>query len=84
MRTLHGRQRSQLRGNQKFCINFMPLTCHFILLTLEGFRSQWQRGLRRGSAAARFLELWVRIPPGTWMSVLCECCVLSSRAGHAS
>ena len=27
-------------------------------------RSQWPRGLRRGSAAARLLRLWVRIPPG--------------------
>ena len=26
-------------------------------------RSQWPRGLRRGSAAARLLRLWVRIPP---------------------
>ena len=24
-------------------------------------------GLRRGSAAARLLRLWVRIPPGAWM-----------------
>ena len=38
-------------------------------------RSQWPRGLRRGSAAARLLRLWVRIPPGAWMSVCCECCV---------
>ena len=42
-------------------------------------RSQWPRGLRRGSAAARLLGLWVRIPPGAWMSVSCECCVLSGR-----
>ena len=27
-------------------------------------RSQWQRGLRRGSAAARLLGLRVQIPPG--------------------
>jgi hypothetical protein len=27
-------------------------------------RSQWPRRLRRGSAAARLLGLWVRIPPG--------------------
>ena len=27
-------------------------------------RSQWLRGLRRGSAAAGLLGLWVRIPPG--------------------
>jgi len=42
-------------------------------------RSQWLRGLRRGSTAARLLELWVRIPPGAWMSVCVECCVLSGR-----
>jgi len=42
-------------------------------------RSQWPRGLRRGSSAARLLRLWVRIPPGAWMFVCCECCVLSGR-----
>ena len=42
-------------------------------------RSQWPRGLRRRSLAACLLRLWVRIPPGTWMSVCCECCVLSGR-----
>jgi hypothetical protein len=33
----------------------------------------------RGSAAKHLLELWVQIPPRTWMSVSCECCVLSGR-----
>ena len=42
-------------------------------------RSQWPRGLRRRSAAARPLRLWVRIPPVAWMSVCCESCVLSGR-----
>ena len=42
-------------------------------------RSQWPRGLRRRSAAARLLRLWVRILPGTWKFVCCECCVLSGR-----
>ena len=42
-------------------------------------RSQWLRGLRRRSAAARLLRSWVRIPLGAWMSVCCECCVLSGR-----
>ena len=36
-------------------------------------------GVRRRSAAARLLRLWVRIPPGAWMSVFYECCVLSGR-----
>ena len=42
-------------------------------------RSQWLRSLRRRSAAARLVRLWVRIPPGAWMFVCCECCVLSGR-----
>jgi hypothetical protein len=42
-------------------------------------RSQWSRGLRRRSAAARLLGLRVRISPGAWMSVTCECCVSSRR-----
>jgi len=25
------------------------------------------------------LRLWVRIPPGSWMSLCCECCVSSGR-----
>ena len=37
-------------------------------------RSQWPHGLRRRSAAARLLRSWVRIPPGAWMFVCCECC----------
>jgi hypothetical protein len=41
--------------------------------------SQWPRGLRRGSAAARLLRLCVRFPTGAWMSVCCDCCVLSDR-----
>ena len=35
-------------------------------------RSQCPRGVRCGSAAARLLGLWVRIPPVAWMSVSCE------------
>ena len=42
-------------------------------------RSQWLIGLTRGSAGDRLLELRVRIPPGVWMSVSCECRVLSGR-----
>jgi len=45
----------------------------------EESRSQWPRGLRCSSTAARLLRLWVRIPPGAWISVCCECCVLSGR-----
>jgi len=40
-------------------------------------RSRCLCGLSRRSAAAHMLRLWVRIPPGAWMFVCCECCVLS-------
>ena len=48
-------------------------------ITVLYCRSQWPRCLRRSSAAARLLGLWVRIPPGAWISVCCKCCVLSGR-----
>jgi hypothetical protein len=43
----------------------------------ENSRTQWLCGLRRGSAAARLLGSWIRNMPRAWMSVCCECCVLS-------
>ena len=42
-------------------------------------RSQWPHGLRRRSSGARLLRSWVRIPPGSWKFVCCECRVLSGR-----
>jgi hypothetical protein len=42
-------------------------------------RSQWPRDLKCGSAAVRLLGLWFWIQLETWMSVSCECCVLSGR-----
>ena len=42
-------------------------------------RSQWSRGLRRGSAVVGFLGLRVRIPREAWITVCCEYCVLSGR-----
>jgi len=38
--------------------------------TFNYSRSQWPRGLRRWSAAARLLRLWGRITSGAWMSVV--------------
>ena len=52
-------------------------TRNFIIYIRYYCRSQWPCGLRRRSTAARLLRLWVRITPGAWMSVYCECCVLS-------
>jgi hypothetical protein len=50
-----------------------------LLVILFACQSQWPWGLRSRSSAARLLRSWVRIPPGVWMFVCCECCVLSGR-----
>jgi hypothetical protein len=42
-------------------------------------QSQWPCDLRCRSADARLLRSWVRIQPGAWLFVCCECCVLSGR-----
>jgi len=42
-------------------------------------RSQWLRGLRRGSVVAGLLGLRIRIPPEACISVFCENCVLSDK-----
>jgi hypothetical protein len=61
--------------------SFFPfLFPHKILSPFVSRRSRWPRVSRHVSAtAARMLGLRVRIPPGTWMSVSCECCVLSGK-----
>jgi hypothetical protein len=55
------------------------VTAEYLYTNPKLCRSQWLRGLRRRSAAARLLRKWVQIPPGAWMFVCCECCVLSVR-----
>jgi hypothetical protein len=42
-------------------------------------RFHWPLSLRHRSAAAHLLRSWVHIPPGAWMFVCCDCCVLSGR-----
>jgi hypothetical protein len=50
-------------------------TCYVFTTCL----SHWPRGLRRRSSAARLQRFCVRIPPGAWVFVCCECCMLSGR-----
>jgi hypothetical protein len=47
---------------------------------IQRIQSRRPRGLRPGFAAACLLGSLVRIPPTPWMSVPCECCVLSGRS----
>ena len=59
-----------------FCLKW----CTLFLATIYYLRrSKRRRALRRRSAFARLLRFWVLLPPGAWMSVCCECCVLSGR-----
>ena len=41
--------------------------------------SRWLRGVRPRYASDLSLRLRLRIPLGAWLSVCCECCVLSGR-----
>ena len=55
----------------------LKLICESVKLIFirVGCRSKWPRGLKRQSAATRLLELRVRIPLWSWISISCECCV---------
>ena len=82
------------RFSDQNCAHVASLTCalhaqpvspnfiFFALVIYSQSRSQWLRGLRLGSAAACLLGLQVRIPPGAWMCVSCECYVLSDRSSR--
>ena len=61
------------------CSDSPVLSSDFPRLSTYFSRSRWPPGLRRGSEAIPLLGLLVRIPPGAWMPVSCECCVLSGR-----
>ena len=68
-----------------------PLSWPFSCRNYLKRRSQWSRGLRRRSVAARLLRSWVRVPPGGGMDLVCllwVLCVVRERslwrADHSS
>ena len=77
---LKGSFLGQLCKKHKRNFNYVD-NCDFNIATVCNVtsRSQWPCGLSRRSAAACLLRSWVRIPPGAWMFVCCECCVLLGR-----
>jgi hypothetical protein len=56
-------------------------TCYYKYRSNVVCRSRWPSGLRHKYVAARFLRLWVRIPPGAWISICCECCQVDGLMG---
>ena len=61
----------EFTGNPTRAIFLLVVVCYIRNLG----RSQWPRGLRRRSAAARLLRFWVRIPPGHgFLSVVSVVC----------
>jgi hypothetical protein len=56
-------------------VEFMLVVNNIYLSIFNDSRSQWPRGLKCGSTAARLLGLLVRIQPGAWMSFSCDCCL---------
>jgi hypothetical protein len=82
MRRQLGRWNSLLNSIRFYLIQSSFMYSTFVLLWVSiasNCRSRWSRGPRRGSAAVRLLGLRVGIAAGAWMSVACECCVLSVR-----
>ena len=67
------------RATFHFCGQVKRQSLKILGSNIPWSRSQWPRGLRRRSAVARLLRLWVRILPGTRMFICCDCCVLSDR-----
>ena len=53
-----------------------PAVCCFLIFTAQTTLDTFQE---MRSAAAHLLRSWVRIPPGAWIFVCCECRVLSGR-----
>ena len=70
-------QAPEVKGNK------MREYISYLQPTRKPSRSQYLRGQRRGSAATRLLGLWVRIPPGAWMSLVSvlRCQVVVSTSG---
>ena len=70
-------------GSQWLCVSeqhyFLPLPLWFNIT--RGIQKPVPVAARSNGrySAARLLRLWVRIPPGAWMFVWCECRVLSGR-----
>ena len=57
---------------------------YFVLTKCQKGQSQWLHCLKCGPAAAYLLRLQVQNPPGAWVSVSFECCVLSLQWGYPS
>lgn len=55
---------------------YVRQVCFNIILLFSACRFRWPRHIRHGSTAARLPGLRVWIPPRTWTSISCECCVL--------
>ena len=69
--------RVNLRLQLPTAMNHFPL--YFCDNKIRSICATTRAILRRWSAAPRWLRLRIRIPPAAWMSVSCECCMLSGR-----
>ena len=72
MANIQGRNMSEHLLTSKSVV--LQFCVEFYIRNIVARRSEWPCGLRRRSAAARLLRLWVRIPPGAWMSIVSAVC----------
>jgi hypothetical protein len=61
------------------CLTSYVFSVNTLRILSQVCRSQWPRGRRRRSAAARLLRLWVRIPTGAWILSVVSVVCLSGR-----
>jgi hypothetical protein len=72
---------TELRSSLRESHSFLSLPADTTMASSQGTSvssnsfSRWTSH----ASAVRLLRLWVRIPPGAWMFVCCECCGLSGR-----
>ena len=64
---------------QEICIKILEMENILRYIKEMSIPPQWSTGLRRWSTTDRLMGLRIRIPLGAFMSVSCECCVLSGR-----
>ena len=70
---------SKALRNVALCLKGRNLSYDLVAVDLCKASKALRSSASERPATAHLLRSWVRIPPGAWIFVCCECCVLSGR-----